>query len=218
MQGTPPRLIVFASGSQDGGGSGFEKLVLATENGMLCSPIVAVVSNHQDGGVRKRADRFGIPFIHSPKGRTSEDYRRIVQETRADFVALSGWLGQVEGLDPRTTFNIHPALIPSPFCGKGFHGHHVHEAVIAAYRRGEITHTGVTMHFVTSEYDSEVGVFFRKKVRILPDDTPDSIAAKVNRAEHKWQAIITNHVVCGRISWDGKSAKSIVAPELHRLD
>ncbi|MDE1874627.1 MAG: hypothetical protein KGI79_01685 [Patescibacteria group bacterium] len=204
-----PKLLVFASGTKDGGGSGFQKLVEASRSGILGADIVAVVSNHEHGGVRRRADSLGIPFVHSPKGRTADDYRRIARETAADFVALSGWLGFVEGLDPRVTFNIHPALLPSPFGGRGYHGHHVHEAVIAAYKRGEISHTGVTMHFATDRYGDGEAIFFRRRVEIAPDDTPDTIAKKVNEVEHRWQAIITDRVVQGEISWDGKDSATI---------
>ncbi|MFA6050197.1 MAG: formyltransferase family protein [Candidatus Paceibacterota bacterium] len=205
---TKPKLVIFASGSKDGGGSGFEKLVENMKAGILLADIVAVVSNHEQGGVRERADRLGIPFIHSPKPRTAEDYKKIVRDTKADFVALSGWLGIVEGLDPKTTFNIHPAWLPSPFGGHGFYGHHVHEAVIEAYKNGEAAHSGVSMHFVTPAYD-EGAVFFRKKVEILPGDTAETLAKRVNKVEHEWQSIITNKVIHGEISWDGENPSSL---------
>lgn len=207
------KLIVFASGTKVGGGSGFEKLVDNMRAGVLDADIAAVVSNHKHGGVRERSDRLGIPFIHSPKGRTAEDYEKVVQETGAEFAALSGWLGLVDGLDPRTTFNIHPAYLPSPFGGKNFYGHRVYEAVLEAFRRGEVTHTGVSMHFVTPEYDKGA-VFFRRKVPILPDDTPETLFRRVNDIEHKWQSIITNRVVHGEISWDGKNPDTLVGASL----
>lgn len=208
-----PKLIVFASGSATGGGSGFEKLVENMRAGILNADIVAVVSNHEHGGVRERADRLDIPFIYSPKGRTKDDYQRMLRETGAEYSTLSGWLGFVEGLDPAKTFNIHPAYLPSPFGGTGFYGHHVHEAVLEAYKRGEVTHTGVSMHFVTPIYDNGA-VFFRRKVAILPDDTPDTLAKRVNEMEHKWQSITTNKVVNGKISWDGKDPETLVGADL----
>ncbi|MES2408958.1 MAG: formyltransferase family protein [Patescibacteria group bacterium] len=204
-----PRLLIFASGTKDGGGSGFQKLCEATQNGALNAEIVGVVSNHENGGVRAKADKFGVPFIYSPKGRTALDYKRMVRDTEADFISLSGWLGLVEGLDPAKTFNIHPVWYPSKFGGKGFYGHHIHEAVIDAYKKGELTHTGITMHFVTDIYDDTAGIFFRRQVDILPDDTPETLFARVNTLEHEWQPIITNRVVNGEISWDGKNPDSM---------
>jgi phosphoribosylglycinamide formyltransferase-1 len=211
-----PNLLVFASGSRDGGGSGFENLVLRSREGILGANIVAVVSNYENGGVRERADRLGIRFIHFPKPQDAEGYRRIVINAGADFVALSGWLKLVCGLDPRTTINIHPGPLPE-FGGPGLYGHYVHEAVIAAFRQGEITHSAVSMHFVTPKYD-EGPVFFKRRVKILDDDTSDSIAKRVNECEHRWQPIITNLVVRGEIRWDGQNPSSLEYPPDYSIE
>ena len=211
-----PRILVFASGSAEGGGSGFEKLIEASRGGPLDAEIVAVVSNHLNGGVRKRALKLGIPFQHFPKPWSGEEYQRFARESGADFFALSGWLKMVAGFDPttrfnsRTVFNIHPGPLPE-FGGPGLYGHHVHEAVMAAFRRGEITHSAVSMHFVTGEYDRGP-VFFRCLVRIGNDDTPDTIGTRVNQQEHIHQPRITNMVVNGLIKWDGVNPDSLEIP------
>lgn len=202
-----PKLLIFASGSKDGGGSGFEKLVEATKNGILDAEIVAVVSNHEQGGVRERADRLGIPFLHFPGPWTGEQYQGIVKKVDADYVALSGWLKPVVGLDSRKTFNIHPGVLPR-FGGKGMYGHFVHEATIEAYKRGEVTHSAVTMHFVTEGYD-EGPKCFECLLSILSDDDAGSLAKRVNALEHEWQPKITNMIVHGEISWDGKNPNSV---------
>jgi phosphoribosylglycinamide formyltransferase-1 len=207
-------IIVFASGSEKGGGSGLLKLYEATQSGVLQAKIVCVVSNHEHGGVREKADRFGIPFIFSPKGRTTEDYVRIIKESGADFTILSGWLGLISGHDPRTTINIHPAWIPSRYRGKGFYGHHVHEAVLADYKAGLVDHHGITMHFATAVYDDPDAVFFRRMVEIKHDDTAETLGARANKMEHQWQAIITNRVIMGEIAWDGKTASSIIGADI----
>jgi phosphoribosylglycinamide formyltransferase-1 len=202
-------LIIFASGTKTDGGSRFENLVRATQDGILDADIVGVVSNHEHGGVRQKADALKIPFIHFTKPRTAEAYRKIA--SLADFVALSGWLKLVTGLDPKQTFNIHPGPLPR-FGGDGMYGHYVHEAVMEAYQKGEITHSAVSMHFVTEKYD-EGPVFFQMPVPILPDDTAKSLAKRANEAEHKWQPIITNDVLHGRIRWDGIHPESLVVSE-----
>jgi len=205
-----PRLLVFASGSATGGGSGFEKLVVASREGILDAEITAVVSNYENGGVKSRAGNLQIPFVYFPRPWIKERYQEITRGLSFDFVALSGWLKLVFGLDPRTTFNIHPGPLPD-FGGQGMYGHHVHEAVLKAYRDGVITHSAVSMHFITDEYDRGP-VFFRMPVEIFPDDTADDIGARVNKAEHRWQPRITNLVVNGEISWDGKDPKSMRVP------
>jgi folate-dependent phosphoribosylglycinamide formyltransferase PurN len=219
MQNSYKKIIVFASGTKDGGGSGFENLVMASRDGRLSGEIVAVVSNHQNGGVRQRADRLGVPFVYFPAQKpvegengpigsefgTAENYKKIVGD--ADLVCLSGWLKLVTGLDPRKTINIHPGPLPS-FGGAGMYGHHVHEAVMEAYHRGEVTHSAVSMHFVTEKYD-EGPLFFSQSVPILQGDTADTLAARVLEVEHKWQPIVTDKVLRGEISWDGKNPESL---------
>ncbi|MEK9160817.1 MAG: formyltransferase family protein [Patescibacteria group bacterium] len=201
-----PKLIIFASGTKEGGGSGFENLI----KHQIAADIIGVVSNNEYGGVRERADRLGIPFIYFPAPYTSERYQEIVKD--ADFVALSGWMRLVAGLDPRVTFNIHPGPLPE-FGGKGLYGNFVHEAVLKAYHEGRVTHSAVSMHFVTPEFD-EGPTFFRSPVPILPDDTPATLAERVNQAEHEWQPKITDQVVSGEISWDGENPATLVGAQL----
>lgn len=202
-----PQLLVFASGTKDGGGSGFRNLVATSRDGRLDAEIIGVVSNHEHGGVRRHADELGVPFIHFGGG-SAAAYQELVAKYKPDFIALSGWLKLVSGLDPRTTFNIHPGPLPQ-FGGPGLYGLHVHAAVMKAYKRGEVTHSAVSMHFVTPEYD-EGPIFFSHPVEILPNDTPDTLGARINKAEHEWQPIITNKVVHSKIRWGGIDPDSLV--------
>jgi phosphoribosylglycinamide formyltransferase 1 len=204
------KLLVFASGSKDGGGSGFQELVENSRTGVLEAEIVAVVSSYEHGGVRKKADALGVPFVYFPLPREAEDYQQIVKKIGADFVALSGWLKIVKGLDPAKTINIHPGPLPH-FGGPGMYGHHVHEAVVKAHKAGIAKHSAVTMHFVTEKYD-DGPIFFEYPVLIRPDDTPDILAARVNKIEHAWQSWVTNLVIQGQIHWDGKDPRSLKVP------
>jgi phosphoribosylglycinamide formyltransferase-1 len=225
-----PQLIVFASGTATGGGSGFENLVNASRLRQgsgeampnLDADIVAVVSNHEHGGVRQRSERLGIPFVYFDQKQHSNilqnvgmSYQKILRDSGTEWVALSGWLRKTEGLDPAKTFNIHPALLSQldhRFGGKGMYGHHIHEAVKAALDAGEITESGFSMHFVTEEMDRGP-IFFEHRVPLRKGMTADEIAAAVNKAEHEWQPKITNMVVHGQIRWDGKDPTSLVVPE-----
>ncbi len=191
-----PRILVLASGDAQGGGSGFRELVefSRTDPPVLDADIVGVVSNHEHGGVRKHARQLGIAF-RLLKGNVYDatHYRFLVATYQADYVMLSGWLKPVRGLDPTRTVNIHPGPLPR-FGGQGMYGHHVHEAVMAAYHRGEVTQSAVTMHFVTEEYD-QGPIFFEFPVLIRPDDTPETLAKRVNEKERTWQAFMLNQVV-----------------------
>lgn len=217
-----PKILVFASGSTEGGGSGFEKLAESSRSGVLDAEIIAVVSNHINGGVRKRAGKLGIPFLHFAGPWTGKGYQELAEKTGADFFALSGWLKLVTGLDPetsfnsKTVFNIHPGPLPD-FGGTGLYGHHVHKAVIDAFKRGDVEYSAVSMHFVTEGYDRGP-VFFKLNVKIENDDTPDSLGERVNRAEHRYQSQITNMVVHGLIQWDGIDHNSLEFPSWYSIE
>ena len=209
-----PKLIIFASGTATGGGSGFENLAT---NSDLDAEIIAVVSNHEQGGVRERAERLGIPFVFMSPPYDAHHYASVLQKTAIGengWVALSGWLKLVSGLDPAKTFNIHPALLSllgGRFGGHGMYGHHIHEAVKTALDVGEITGSGFTMHFVTEEMDRGPA-FFERAVPLQKGMSAEEIAAMVNKAEHEWQPKITNMVVHGEIRWDGKDPATLEVP------
>lgn len=210
------KVLVFASGTKTGGGSGFQELVENSgPEGILNGKIIAVVSNHARGGVWQKAQKLGIPFVHFTGPDNEAEYRRIIAHYQPDLISLSGWLLKTAGLNPKSTINIHPAPLPR-FGGRGMYGHYVHEAVIAAFQNGEITHSAVSMHFVTEEYD-QGPVFFRYPIKIRDDDTPETLTSRVNKIEHSWQSFITNLVLAGAISWDGKDPKSLKAPSWYKL-
>jgi len=205
--GMKKKVLVFASGSKGGGGSGFANLVKKSKENDLPFEVVAVVSNHSEGGVKKRADELSVPFFHFEKPFTAERYHEIVAKHSPDVIALSGWLKLVTGLPADKTINIHPGPLPR-FGGAGMYGHFVHEAVIEAFKKGEVTHSAVTMHFVTENYD-EGPVFFTCAVPIFEGDTAVDLATRALEAEHKWQPIITAKVAVGEISWDGKDSATL---------
>ncbi|MEW6658802.1 MAG: formyltransferase family protein [Thermodesulfobacteriota bacterium] len=204
MKKTKSDILVFASGTKTGGGSGFETLVRATRTQppILDARICGVVTNHWGGGVWQKAQALGIPCEHWPGPFQAQGYRNFVKYFQADYVMLSGWLKLVAGLDPARTINIHPGPLPR-FGGPNLYGHHVHEAVMAAYRRGEVTHSAVTMHFVDEKYDRGP-VFFALPIPIEPGDTPETLSAKVNRAEHEWQPRVLNYVLQGQVRLVGQ--------------
>lgn len=209
-----PKLIVFASGTPTGGGSGFKNLVFASRRNILRAEIAAVVSNYEKGGVSKLAERLKIPFVYFPAPWTAEHYQKIVRRFDVEFVALSGWLKLVSGLNPKKTFNIHPAPLPL-FGGPGMYGRHVHEAVLKAHESGAVKNSAVSMHFVTEKYD-EGPVFFFMPVKIMPDDTPETLGRRVNDVEHEFQPVITNLVIRGEIAWDGERKESLRVPSGYR--
>ena len=102
--------------------------------------------------------------------------------TRSEWICLAGFLRllptDVLGAFPRHVLNIHPALLPK-FGGKGMYGAKVHAAVLEA---GE-TESGCTVHYVTNHYD-EGEIIVQRRCPVLPNDTPETLAARVLKEEH----------------------------------
>lgn len=211
-----PHVLVFASGTQTGGGSGFATMVRASraQPPILDAWISGVVTNHCDGGVWHQARALGGRAVCWAGPYTARGYRNFVEHFAPDYVMLSGWLKLVAGLDPARTVNIHPGPLPR-FGGPKLYGHFVHEAVLAAYHRGEVTHTAVTMHFVDEVYDRGP-ICFALPVPIEPGDTPETLAARVNQAEHEWQPRVLNYIVHGQVRLEGGEVVYETA-ELRRL-
>jgi phosphoribosylglycinamide formyltransferase-1 len=206
-----PRILVLASGSATGGGSGFAKMAEESRgrNPVLDATIVGVVSNHGGGGVARRAGELNVPFGYWAGPFDAAGYRSWLDMFEADYTMLSGWLKPVSGLDVARTINIHPGPLPV-FGGRGMYGHHVHAAVLAAYHRGEVKQGAVTMHYVTDYAQSlerdpyDTGpVIFRADVEILASDTLEIFRARVKACERAWQSYILNLIVYGDIWLEG---------------
>ena len=177
------RVAVFVSG----GGRSLENLALEIRAGRLAAEIAVVVTNKAQCGALERAQRFGIPsVVVDPEKKLSpaafsRDAFVTAESFGAELVVLAGflrllvippqWLGRV--------LNIHPALLPA-FGGKGYHGHHVHEAVIAS----GAWFSGCTVHYVTNEYDAGP-ILLQRVIEVKIDDTPDSLASRVFEEEKR---------------------------------
>jgi phosphoribosylglycinamide formyltransferase-1 len=134
--------------------------------------IQVVISNVSDALGLEKAEKYGYPAFHASDNAA---INTILADYDIDLITLAGYLKLYtpsESLQQRV-INIHPSLIPS-FCGPGFYGHHVHEAVKA---RG-CTVSGCTVHFANEVYD-EGPIILQKCISLEPADTPDDIADKV---------------------------------------
>ena len=133
----------------------------------------------------------------------------ILATHRIELVVLAGYLRLVPP-DVVSHFrgrilNVHPALLPK-FGGPGMYGHRVHEAVIASGERL----TGPTVHFVDERFD-EGPVIAQMPIRVLPTDTPESLASRVLEIEHELYPRIVEAVASGSISLAADN--SVVLPE-----
>jgi formyltetrahydrofolate-dependent phosphoribosylglycinamide formyltransferase len=172
----PLRLAVLLSGS----GRTLENLLDEIAEGRLAAAVGVVVSNRDAVRGVKVARRAGVPTHVLPRGAKSlpvwsDEIFAACRAAGAELVVMAGFLQLVEIPADFTgrVINIHPALLPA-FGGRGYHGMHVHRAVLA---RG-CTVSGCTVHLVDNEYDHG-RILLQKTVPVLPDDSPESLAARV---------------------------------------
>ncbi len=140
--------------------------------GILNAEIQVVISNVADVLGLEKAKRYGYPASHAVGNAAVND---ILASYDIELIVLAGYLKLYTPPEKlkQHVLNIHPSLIPS-FCGDGFYGHHVHEAVKA---RG-CKVSGCTVHFANEVYD-EGPIVVQKCVALDDTDTPDDIADKV---------------------------------------
>ena len=177
------RTVVLLSG----GGTTLQNFIDLQEAGQLPIEIVRVISSRQDAYGITRALNHNIPTttIHRKDfaawGAYNEKVARTVKDAAPDLILLAGYMHLFRP-DPKffgRIMNIHPALIPA-FCGKGLYGHHVHKAVL---EQG-VKITGATVHFVDEQYDTGP-IILQKAVEVQDDDTPDTLAERVQAAERE---------------------------------
>jgi phosphoribosylglycinamide formyltransferase 1 len=178
---SPLRLVVLISG----GGTTLANLLARIASRQLDAQVSLVISSNPRAPGLAIAERAGVPaaaldrraFADVPT--FSDAVFGLCRAADPHLVAMGGFLKRILVPDDFAgrVMNIHPALIPA-FCGAGFYGHRVHEAVLAAGAR----QSGCTVHFVDDQYDHGP-IILQRTVPVLADDTPDRLAARVFAAE-----------------------------------
>jgi len=183
------RLLVCVSG----GGTNLQAILDAIDQGRITNARVeTVICNNAGAYALERARNRGIEAIClSPKSFENRElfnqaFVEKVKELAPDLIVLAGFLvavpaAMIEAF-PDRIINIHPSLIPS-FCGVGFYGLRVHEAVL---ERG-VKVTGATVHFVDGGMDTGP-ILLQKAVEVRPDDTPKELQLRVME-EAEWQIL-----------------------------
>lgn len=171
------------------GGSNMQAILDACANGSIPAKPALLVCNNPGATALFRAANAGMPAkVLNAKSHPDFDsldaaIADALQSAGVELVVLAGYMKKI---GPRVLsayrnriLNIHPALLPK-FGGQGMFGMHVHEAVIAAKE----TESGATVHLINEVYD-EGPILQQAKVPVLPDDTPESLQARVLVQEHR---------------------------------
>ena len=197
----PIRLGVLISG----GGTTLVNLLREIGANTLSAEIPIVIADRLCGGIdRTRAAKLHCEFIprktFDSTAAFSETVFRALRAAEVDLVVLAGFLSRIDIPEDFASrvMNIHPGLIPS-FCGKGFYGHHVHEAVLEYGAKI----SGCTVHFVDNQYDHGP-IILQRVVPVEEGDTPDTLAARVFQAECEAYPDALRLYAAGRLSIDGR--------------
>ena len=200
-------LCVAVLGS--GRGSNFRAILDAMGRHVLRNvEIRVVISNNSGAGILEIARSSGIPAIHlsqkmfSDEGGFVDALLDTMKKHGVNFIALAGYMKQIH---PRVVaafrnriVNIHPALLPK-HGGKGMYGMAVHESVI---RRGEKI-SGATVHVVDEQFDHGE-IVLQQEVPVGPDDTPETLAARVLEVEHQIYPLALQMFADGKVTVKGE--------------
>jgi formyltetrahydrofolate-dependent phosphoribosylglycinamide formyltransferase len=182
-----PRIVVLISGS----GTNLQAIIDATQRGDLKAEIALVVSNKQAAYGLKRAEAAGIPtkvfslkrFKDQGKSRVDFDVHvaNSIAEYKPDLVVLAGWMHILSPeflqVFPNNVINLHPAL-PGQFDGA-----HAIERAYDAFKKGEITETGVMVHKVIAAVD-QGQVILKESVPIYSSDSLEDLENRIHSVEH----------------------------------
>jgi phosphoribosylglycinamide formyltransferase-1 len=192
------KIAVFISG----GGSNLQALIDGVKTGILSAEIKWVVSSSKKAFGLQRAEKEGIDswiFRFKKYPSTEEagnDLLNKLKEREIDYIALAGYLNlipeNIVKAYKNKIVNIHPALLPK-YGGKGMYGHFVHEAVL----ENNDSESGPTVHLVDEIYDNGK-ILEQIRIPVLPDDTPDTLAARVLEQEHRLYPRVLDKLIKGK--------------------
>ncbi|MBI9051545.1 MAG: phosphoribosylglycinamide formyltransferase [Anaerolineaceae bacterium] len=178
------RLALLISGN----GSNLQAIINACQNEIINAEVVVVISNRKDAYGLKKAEKAAIPAIYHPyfKGSDRNLYddslSKLVLQYTPDFVVLAGWMRKLSmhflRYFPMKVVNIHPAL-PDTFPGT-----HAIERAFHAYQEGEITQSGVMIHYVPDEGVDDGPILLQKIIKINPEDQLADFEDRIHETEH----------------------------------
>lgn len=171
------QIAVFASGT----GSNFDALQTAFANKTRGIQIAVLVCDHADAPVVGKAQAVGIPVVlinyRDYAGKAAAEAAIVAAMPPVDLVVLAGFMRilgpTLLAAYPQRIVNLHPALLPS-FPGRSG----IEDALAYGVRV-----TGVTVHYVDAGIDSGT-IIAQEPVRVLPDDTEDTLAPRIHAVEH----------------------------------
>jgi phosphoribosylglycinamide formyltransferase 1 len=200
--GVPVMLAVLVSGN----GSNLQAVIDRIEAREINARIVCVVSNRHDAFALKRAEQHGIPAVIHEIGAyaSRREYDtalvEILRNHGVQLVLLAGFMRILTDVMvdafPHAIMNIHPALLPA------FPGLHAQQQALEY----GVRFTGCTVHFVDIGTDSGP-IILQAVVPVEADDTEETLAARIQKAEHRIYPEALRLFCAGKISVDGRRVR-----------
>ncbi len=201
------KFAVMASG----GGTDFQSLIDAVQAGKINAEICCLIASKPEIYAIERAGKAKIPVevVCKKDFDSAQAFDKkilaVLRQYGADFVVLAGYLNiigsQTISAYKNKMINIHPSLIPS-FCGMGMYGARVHQAVIEYGAKL----SGATVHFVDEQADTGP-IIMQAAVPVEQDDTPDMLAARVLKTEHRILPEAVALMADGKLQVDGRCVR-----------
>lgn len=172
-------IAIFASGN----GTNAENIARYFKDDFHVN-IKTVLTNNENAAVVKRMESLDIPAVYFSKDvwASGDEIVSYLIKENIDLIVLAGFMSLIvkpiiDAYNNRIV-NIHPSLLPK-FGGKGMYGINVHKAVLNADEK----ESGITIHYVTEEMDKG-SIIFQAACKILPGDTPESLAERIHQLEY----------------------------------
>lgn len=165
-------------------GTTFQAVLNALANGTLGATCLGLISDSEERQCVEKVRRAGLPvwIVEKKKGEPREQYDRRIAEYIPSTTTIIACIGWLHILSPwfvkqwkNRILNVHPSLLPK------YPGLHAHEEIL---RAGE-KESGMTIHIVTEGLDKGP-VLIQKKCPVLPDDTVETLKARVQELEKEW--------------------------------
>lgn len=182
-------IVVFASGS----GTNAENIIRFFQESEVAR-VRAVLTDNPKAGVIERIRPYNVPaIIFNAQELSGGKVGSKLSNLNPHLIVLAGFLRKIPAelisAYPSRIVNIHPALLPD-YGGPGMYGEHVHRAVV----ENEDEVSGISIHYVTEEYD-EGEIIFQEEVELDPDDTWQDVEYKVRQLEYKHYPEVIEYII-----------------------
>ena len=143
-----------------------------------------ILSNNKSSPIFENIKKYDTPAEFFNLRDFDDQVFEKIKKINPDLIVLAGFLKKISlkyiNFFPKKIINIHPSILPK-YGGKGMYGMHIHKKVIDSNDK----ETGITIHFVSKEYDSGE-IIFQKKITVNKGDNASSIEKKVHNLEYEY--------------------------------